>query len=293
MRKKLVVVFTLFAIFQNSAQSQFRDTVKCKAEIIASLPKSLHEVSGMAYTAFGFWFLNDGDNGSYLMLAGSDGIIKKVKRVVNGPNYDWEDLASDPSGNLYIGDIGNNLNIRRSLQVYIIKNPNKAEGERVSAEKIEIEYSDQQKFPPEASRMTYDAEAMVFYRDSIFIFNKNRTIPYDGYVKLYGFPAKPGKYNIKPIDSVFLGGRSSMSGWVTGAAISSTGKLALLSHDKIWLIPEFRKKKFSQSTGRVLKLNHYSQKEAICFDEEENIFVADELFERLLGGKLYRISPNK
>ncbi len=276
------------------AFSQRVDTVTCELEVIARLPASVEEISGMAFSAQGFWVHNDSDNGPFIMLMTDKGLIKSIKRINNAANYDWEDIATGSGGSIFIGDIGNNANTRRTLQVYKINNPAQATEMKLEAEKIEFSYPDQIDFPPSDKRLIYDAEAMIYFNDSLFIFNKNRTIPFDGIVRVYKIPAKPGKYIAQLADSVYLGGKSSMNNWITGADISREGKsVALLSSDKVWVFENFKGSTFFKGSLKVLLLNHFSQKEAICFDDQGTLFIADELFERLLGGALYRVTFKK
>jgi hypothetical protein len=292
--KRLFLILACAGLLAKNAKAQKIDTIQCKLESIATLPKSLVEISGMISSGNDFWVHNDGDNGSFLLLMTKQGTIKTIKQISNAPNYDWEDMATDPIGNLYIGDIGNNSNNRHTLQIYKIPNPAKSENLRIVAEKIEFDYSDQKDFPPQKNQLVYDAEAMIYFKDTLFIFNKNRTDPYNGYLRMYKLPAIIGPQKAVLSDSVLLGGKNMLNSWVTGADISADGRrLALLSHDKIWMFEDFSGSNFFEGKRYVLKLNHFSQKEAICFDSKGNLFVADELLERILGGKLYSVSIKK
>jgi len=294
MKIQYFALIALLVSHTSKLYAQKIDTIQCKVETVAALPKSLTEISGMVYTKDGFWVHNDGDNGSFIMLLLKDGTIQTVKKITNAPNYDWEDMAVDPSGNLFIGDIGNNNNNRREFQIYKISNPLVTEQTRIESQKIEFDYPDQKEFPPKGKHLKYDAEALIYFQDSLFIFNKNRTQPYNGYLRMYKVPAKPGKYHALLSDSILLGGKNMLNSWITGADISNDGKkLALLSHDKIWILENFKGSHFFKGKIRVLKLNHFSQKEAICFDGNGDLFVADELFENILGGNLYRITKFK
>jgi hypothetical protein len=287
------IVFSNLVVLPN-AFAQVVDTINCQLKFIARLPKSVEEISGMAFTEKGFWVHNDSDNGPFIMQLNEKGVIQSVKKINGAANYDWEDIASDQRGNLFIGDIGNNYSTRRTLQVYKIADPSKSSDLKIESEKIEFSYPDQQSFPPKESRLIYDAEAMLYFNDSLFIFNKNRSNPFDGFVRVYKIPAKPGKYDAQLVDSVYLGGKSSINNWITGADVSRDGKkVALLSSDKVWVFGDFKGSNFFKGSKKLIRLNHFSQKEAICFDNENNLFVADELFERILGGSLYQITCEK
>ncbi|MFM9840084.1 MAG: hypothetical protein ACKVOQ_17595 [Cyclobacteriaceae bacterium] len=284
----------LFSIATLEIFAQRIDTISCELELLTPLPKSVVEISGMVFTNQGLWVHNDSDNGPFILFMTDKGLVKTIKKVTNATNYDWEDIASNTSGDLFIGDIGNNTNTRKTFQIYKIANPLKTEEMRVSAEIIEFTYSDQTAFPPKNNRLIYDAEAMIYFKDSLFIFNKNRSIPFDGFVRFYKIPAIVGKHQAILADSIYLGGKSSLSNWITGADISRDGKkLALLSSDKIWVFENFKGSDFFKGSINLLRLNHFSQKEAICFDDKDNLFVADELFENVLGGNLYRLHIKK
>jgi WD40 repeat protein len=287
---KAIYSIVLISLTITHVLAQQVDTLYYKLETLAKLPKAVTEISGMVYTDHGFWVHNDSDNGAFIMLMTDKGLIKTVKKIIGATNYDWEDITVDQQGNLFIGDIGNNANTRRSLQIYKVPNPLDTKEMRINAETIEFVYPDQTAFPPKSNRLIYDAEAMVYFNDSIYIFNKNRTEPFDGMVRVYKVPAKAGKYKALLCDSIRLGGKKSLNSWITSATISKDGKnVALLSSDKIWVFSNFAGSNFFKGSLKVIKLNHFSQKEAICYNDQNEIFIADELFEKILGGSLYRI----
>src|SRR3954452_480338 len=55
-----------------------------------------------------FWVHNDSGNPPVLFAVKRDGKLVREYRV-EAVNLDWEDIAIDDAGHLYIGDIGNNL----------------------------------------------------------------------------------------------------------------------------------------------------------------------------------------
>lgn len=289
---KILVSITLaITVTLSSAQHKTPITIPCKLEKVVKLPKAALEISGMIYRNDGFWIHNDSGNAPFIMFMKKDGTIESIKEITRSPNYDWEDITSDKKGNIYIGDIGNNRNTRRTLQIYKIPDPTSLSSMRVPAEKIEFSYNDQMQYPPKGNRLVYDAEAMIYFNDTIFIFNKNRTKPFDGFVRLHSVPARPGNYKAILRDSIYLGGQAMETSWITGADISRDGKtLALLSHQNVWLFTDFVGDDFFKGKLSVMNLKHFSQKEAICFDDEGEIFIADELFENVLGGNLYRLT---
>src|SRR5690606_37105404 len=110
------------------------------------------------------------------VLYGLDTTGRIVKTIhLNHRNNGWEDLAMDNERNLYIGAFGNNKNDRKDLAILKIKQPETNQETVVNAEVIRYEYSDQQHFPPDRSRMNFDADAFVSISDSLYIITKNRT----------------------------------------------------------------------------------------------------------------------
>lgn len=183
------------------------------------LPAVLKEVSGMVRTPSGdLWLLNDSKNPPEIFRF--DPVAKKLLETRRLPiaNRDWEDLAADDRGNLYIGDIGNNRNARRDLRIYRY-NP---ATQRLDS--ILYRYPDQQAFAPADERdWNFNCEAMVFFRDSLHLFSKN-SFKGSFYTKHYVLPAQPGNYVAELRDSICLKNRV-----VTGAALSRDGKTLALT----------------------------------------------------------------
>ena len=85
----------------------------------------LPEASGIArsrrYPGI-FWVHNDSGNPPALFAIRRDGtIVRKFRLAV--PNIDWEDIAADDQGHLYVGDIGNNGGLLAIRAVYRIDEP--------------------------------------------------------------------------------------------------------------------------------------------------------------------------
>ena len=229
------------------------------------------------------------------VLFGIDSVGNHKRAIqINSTNRGWEDLAKDDFGNFYIGDFGNNFNNRKNLKIYKIPSPDSIAQKIVTPEVIEFTYADQQAFPPPPSLHQFDMDAMIYFEESLYLFSKNRTKPYTGYTKMYRLPAIPGKYTAELLDSIYLGPGGMLETWVTGADMSPDKKtLALLSHDKIWLFQCFENNNFFKGKKTIVPLHHYSQKEGICFVDNENLLITDERTANLIGGSLYTFKiPN-
>jgi hypothetical protein len=86
---------------------------------------SLVEVSGIVPSRKHpgiFWVHNDSGNPPAMFAVKADGSVVRTYRV-EAPNVDWEDIAIDDSGHLYLGDIGNNDNRLPLRAIYRIDEP--------------------------------------------------------------------------------------------------------------------------------------------------------------------------
>lgn len=258
--------------------------------LIGSLSEEIYESSGLVVSDNGgFLSHNDSGNEPILYELDKNGNLLNQKRISYSQNIDWEDLARDKKGNIYIGDIGNNMNVRNQLAIYKVKSDQLGQ-DQVNADKIAFVYEDQKDFPPSSSRMYYDAESLIHHNDSLYIFTKNRTEPFTGYTHIYSLPDQPGNYTATLVDSIKLGEGIMTNYWLTAADISPSGdKIALLSHDKLWILSCFSGKKFSEGEITELRLNSYTQKEAIVFSDENTLYLSDERIRNVLGGNFYRL----
>ena len=91
-----------------------------------------------------------------------------IKKQVNikAKNHDWEDLASDKSGNLYIGDFGNNENKRKNIVILKVMNDSLKSSGGIDVLEISFFYSEQKQFPPVKNKMHFDCEAFFHYNDN-------------------------------------------------------------------------------------------------------------------------------
>lgn len=200
---------------------------------------SIKESSGLAKSRLYkdvYWTHNDSGDSARIFAVTRKGNIIKPDRVSeyngitvqNAINIDWEDIAADSNGNLIVGDFGNNLNTRRDLSIYIIKEPDPSQDlfTKVSL-KVSFYYPDQKIFPPK--KMNYDAEALFWAKDKIYLLTKHRSNPY---TKLYRFDSMdPLKQN--PLTYI---GSFDSDGQVTGAVASKDGnRLAVLTYRAVWL----------------------------------------------------------
>jgi WD40 repeat protein len=266
-------------------------TVSTKSFVqVGTLPGHIQEASGLVKgEQQNFWTHND-DGIPVLFSVDHEGKLIRTL-YLNNANNGWEDIARDHESNLYIGAFGNNRNDKKDLKILIIKNPESITEKIYNAEIINFIYEDQTEFPPPLQKRNYDADALIAYNHSLFIFTKNRTKPFTGYTKVYRLPKNPGQHKAILVDSLYLGPGPMMDDWVTGADLSPDGsKLALLGHSTVWIISGFNKDKFSSGKITKIELGNYSHKAGIAFTSENELFIVDEKEFGILGGLMYRLN---
>ena len=259
------------------------------------LPKKLKEVSGIIYAEKDnlFWTLEDSGNANKIYgLNVENGTIEKTLTIENTSNVDWEDITKDKAGNLYIGDFGNNDNIRKDLCIYKIDKKSLNKENTIPAYKISFSYPEQKMFPPKKTALFFDVEGFFEFKDNFYFFTKNRSKGFDGTVLVYKIPNKAGFHQ-----AVLMGELKTCDNYnhcvITSAAISpDDSKVVLLAHDKVVLLENFEGDNFLNGKQSELKLDHFSQKEAICFKNNETLIIADEKTKKI-GGNVYEASLSK
>ena len=249
---------------------------------LTPLPDRLSEVSGISIThPDTLWLHNDSGDRPVLFKVSPEGEILDSVYIEGAQNVDWESLAADDRGNLYICDVGNNGNRRKDLRIY---QWHPQEGLKGS---IRFAYPEQTAYPPPATELHYDLEGVFWFQDSLYLFTKNRVPGPNDYTRLYALPAQLGEQVPILRDSLNLKRRS-----VTAAAIHPAGHtVALMTYGyrPIWFIPrlpasvvilsDFKGSDFlkgKMTRRRLPKIGMSKQYEAIDFWDGETLVVGAE-----------------
>ncbi len=245
-----------------------------KLNVVADIPKHLTEVSGNEIIAGSelIWMIEDSGNKNHVYGLDTKGTIKRDITVVNAENRDWEDLASDAYGNLYIGDFGNNSKKRKQFTIYKISNPANS-GDSVSAEIINFELPKDQK--------SENFEGFFIHQNSFYIFSKSSKN-----CVMYKVPNATGSHVAEYAAELSFKGKNTK---VTSADISQDGKtVVLLNHDKAWKLTGYTGDNFFDGNIEPLTFEHDSQKEGICFANNSTLLITDESV-GVLGSNIYSI----
>lgn len=262
-------------------------------KVLFSFPKKIKEVSGIHLTKNSdlIWTIEDSGNANVVYGISAAGEVVETIQV-DVTNTDWEDITSDTTGNLYLGDFGNNDNDRKDLCIYKINASDVKNGEIKTAYKVAFNYPQQTEFPPKKKELFYDCEGFFEHNGFFYLFTKNRSKGFDGTTFLYKIPNKEGNHNAVLMGK-FVTCPNFNSCAITSAAISQDGqKVVILSHDQLWLFEKYQNDDFLTGTVTQLKLDDNTQKEAVCFKDNETLLIADEK-DKHTGGKLYQYSIQK
>lgn len=233
---------------------------------VCKLPKALPESSGLVMTGPNFWWShNDRLGEAELQAFDTMGNLVHTLLVPGATKVDWEDLAHDPAGRLFIGDFGNNRNNRRDLAIYwfdwdgrFIKGP---------VHTLHYSYPDQTNFP---APVNFDMEGFFHHNDSLYLFSKNKNSGGNGYCKIYRLPVDTGRFEAELLDSIQLGLP------VTSADISPSGEMVvLLSYGKLFLFFDFGDAHFWKGERLDMAIP-VSQTEAVAFASDTKIYLTNE-----------------
>ncbi len=273
-----------FIILGGVAQAQ-------SATLVTPIAAPMLETSGLIMANDKLVTHNDsGGEAALYQIDSISGNHSRTVDILGAQNIDWEDICADETS-IYIADFGNNNGTRTDLKIYkvgldeFIDESNEA----VNAEVIEFNYSDQTDFTSEPFATNYDAEALVSYGDSLYVFTKNWG---NNWTNIYAISKNPGTYSANKTDSM------NTEGLVTGGAFDPLSNTIVLSgyegfsNPFIINVTNFSGGPFSQ--GDILKTyveipSGYSvQVEAITFLSSNTIYLTGE--ENFAGSAgLYRL----
>jgi len=245
-----------------------------KLTVIADVTTQLDEASAIETITNSnlLWTIEDAGNKNHLYGLNTKGQIIKDVIINNATNVDWEDLTSDTLENIYIGDFGDNHKKRINYTIYKVSHPEKTE--TITAETINFT------LPKEIKPKNF--EAFFIYNDNFYIFSKE-----DKKSIMIKVPNSIGNHIAEVVSKFNLEGKHNK---ITSADISDDGKtVILLNHDKIWVLSNYKNDGFLDGKITMIKLNHDSQKEGVCFKSKTSIYITDER-SKLEGGNLYEFN---
>jgi hypothetical protein len=209
-----------------------------------------------------FWMISDSGNPAHLYAVDQSGATKRVFDVSGSANIDWEDIAIDESGRIWIGDIGDNGGGRSSYVVYRMNEPNPyGSATSVSATAYKFVY-------PNGS---HDAEALFIWQNTPYVVQKR------GVSEVYAFPTLDSSRTV----TLKYVGTFKDGQMIGGADISADGRRLALINDQYnyhWIIERSASSTniadFFNSPTKQWRINFPNQQgEAIGFLPQSYSFV--------------------
>jgi len=261
-------------------------TLNTNPTLITNLPSFIIESSGLEITQNDnnilFWTLEDSGSVPELYAFDEDGDLLHTLEVQSLSNRDWEELAMDEAGNLYIADIGDNSNNYDELYIHKINSQDLIN----SDEEFEVDPEHSITFvyetPPNETEDRLNAEALIAFTDSLYIFTKYHTDgdADPGKTSLYRLPT-PSEATTDVLTAEFLGNFQTfddiVNGEITSVDISpDLKKVALLSYTNIWIFYNFEGRDFLGGDVVSIALEPCKKREAICFLNNCELYITNE-----------------
>lgn len=210
-----------------------------------------------------YWVHNDSQNSPALFAVRADGSLIREFAVAM-PNVDWEDMAIDDDGHLYLGEIGNNGNRLPLRAIYRLDEPDPS---KPRDEPLPVTRSTFYKFPPDGR---FDAEGLFIEGKRAIIVAKTN----DGRdAELFAIPLDPPAPLLRPALPERVGTLPGFTEPATGASLSRDGKrLAVCSYSVLRVYEK------SKSNGWVrLSTIRYGSAaiEAVCWDGNDLVLASE------------------
>lgn len=262
----------------------FQSTVELK-KIGSIESKQIDEMSGIARSMkfpYAYWVHNDSGDKARLFAIDRKGDSIGAEggfEIEGAANLDWEDIAVD-GDTIYVADTGNNLNFRKELTVYAIKDFDPVQATTSAVYRsYRLIWPDQNAFPPEGD-WNFDCEALAVRKGVMYFVtkwrSKDRRGPAQG-ASLYRLRgASTSKLN-KPEK---LDTKLDMGGWVTAFDLSRDGRrLAILvqaPQQSVWIFDMTKGDKVLSHPLKQIRFKGAKQCEAVCWDSKDKLIITNE-----------------
>lgn len=270
MKKIIIIIYGVFYTLNVFAQ---------QLQIKTPLAKKVQETSGLLNINQKIYTFNDSGNEPILYeIDVNTGQVIQQKYIQNAHNVDWEAISADESF-IYIADIGNNKGKRTDLMIYKIAIDSFIQQDTLRADSIAFSYANQTDFTPR-NQHNFDAEAIIAFQDSLYIFTKNRE---NFQSNIYALPKNKGNYSAYQKASL-----TAVNGLITDAVFNAQNNSILLlgyffKSPYIYEIKSFVGNDFVSGNHNRSYLqipnNGSVQTEGICVNENNTYYISAEKFD--------------
>jgi len=171
-----------------------------------------------------FWVHNDSGNSPSLFTVRLNGTLVREYQVA-ATNLDWEDIAADDQGNLYIGDIGNNTRALPVRVIYRLQEPDP----RVASDKpLPVTLASYYRYQ---KGNAFDAESLFLDGGRAILVTKESK---KRDAELFAVSLKPAGSLLRPLKAEKVGSLPGFTDPATAADLSIDGTLlAVCSMDRV------------------------------------------------------------
>ncbi len=225
-----------------------------------------------------FWTHNDSGNPPALFAVTREGnLIREYAVAV--PNVDWEDIAIDDAGHLYLGEIGNNDGRLPLRAIYEIDEPDPA---RVSKTPLPVTKASFYRFPRDGR---FDAEGLFIEHGRAIVVAKT----FDGReAELFAIPLDPPTPLLRPALPEPVGRLPGLTEPATAADLSRDGRRLAVASTRATRVYE------RDRSGRwrlVAAVPHPNDlMEALCWDGDDLILASEARGLYRIGERTWRPS---
>lgn len=251
-------------VLESHSQVWNRNREEIIVERIGTL--SFPESSGLAFDNAGkWWTLQDGRLKGTLLQIDSTGSTQQTIHF-GFRNWDWEAMAHQPDGTMYIGDIGNNTDWRQEIAIIRIRSNKR--------DTLKLRYP-RSYFHPQKPGTQWDAEALYWAADTLTMISKSRG---SQLTRVYRIPTEPwAAQELQPTQ------RLSLKSGITGADISPNGlEVAAIAYGKLYIFDVGHQHLLEPKRCYWWPFN--GQAEAIMYLSQNELLVSNE------AGKLWKVT---
>jgi hypothetical protein len=218
-----------------------------------------------------FWVHNDSGNPPLLFAVRRDGSLVR-EYTVKVPNIDWEDIAIDDAGHLYLGEIGNNDGRLPIRAVYRLDEPDPS---RPAEGPLTVTDASYYRFP---RGERFDAEGLFLDQGRAVVVAKTFNSQEAG---LFAIPLDPAPPLIRPALPEPIGKLPGFTEPATGASLSADGRRLAVCSPSAARVYE-REGRGPWSLLATVRYQGGSDIEAICWDGPDLLLAGE-------GRNVYRI----
>lgn len=228
-----------------------------------------------------FWVHNDSGNLPVLFAITRDGRVLGEHRIA-AANIDWEDIAADDQGRLYIGDIGGNLGLLGLRVVHRIDEPDPGRPASLFVKPAASSWYSM----PIGER--FDAESLIYDRegDRAVVITKRLD---GGEAELREVPFNPPAPFAKPANPRRIGALPRFVEPATGADLSPDGRLLAVCGNQV--VRVYQRPDAAWDNLKLVaevKIRENQQVEGIAWDGLDLILVSEGLGVDRIAEKVWK-----